>query len=305
VKPTSRTFIPSKLADNPYLIRTDYKATLDALPEPFRSLLLGGFKTSLRDQDGQVIPTAWVKAAQARWKPDGWREYEMTAMALDPAGGGADDAALAMRHGGWYAPIITLKGEATRDGAQMAATVLVHRRSGAALVVDMGGGFGTDVTSRLKENGISFVAFNGANAASGASTGGLRFYNTRAEAWWRFREALNPDQEGGSVIALPDDPELLADLTAPTFEVRTGGILIESKDDIRKRLGRSTNKGDSVVMALAPGDKAVKRQLSHRPVKDLPPMSENPNRPKWRPGQRRGNYPGGNYPRNSGEGEMS
>jgi phage terminase large subunit-like protein len=38
----------------------------------------------------------------------------------------------------------------------------------------------------------------------------------------------------------------------------------------------------------------------------LPAWSVNPNRPKWRPGHRRGgNYPGGNYPRNSGEGEMS
>jgi hypothetical protein len=265
MKPTSRTFIPAKLSDNPYLVRTGYQATIDALPEPFRSLLLGGFKTAFRDQDAQVIPTAWVKAAQARWKPDGWKAFEMTAMALDPAGGGADDAALAMRHSGWFAPLVTLKGEATRDGAQMAATVLVHRRANAALVVDMGGGFGTDVTSRLKENGIPFQAFNGASKASGMSAGKLKFYNARAEAWWRFREELCPDQEGGSPIALPEDPELLADLTAPTFEVRTGGILIESKEEIRKRLGRSTNKGDSVVMCLAPGNAAVRRQIGgHR-----------------------------------------
>jgi hypothetical protein len=130
----------------------------------------------------------------------------------------------------------------------------------------MGGGFGTDVTSRLKENGIPFVAFNGANKSTSASMGGLKFYNARAEAWWKFREELNPDREGGAEIALPDDPELLADLTAPTFEVRTSGILIESKDEIRKRLGRSTNKGDAVVMCLAPGNKAVERALrANRP----------------------------------------
>jgi hypothetical protein len=262
MKPTSRTFIPGTLSDNPYLVRTGYQATIDALPEPFRSLLLGGFKTSLKDQDNQVCPTAWVRAAMDRWKSDGLKRFEMTAMALDPAGGGADDAALAMRHGTWFAPIVTLKGEATRDGAQMAAQVLVHRRSNAALVVDVGGGYGTDVTSRLKENGISFVPFNGANASSGTSMGGLKFYNARAEAWWRFREELNPDREGGAEIALPDDPELLADLTAPTFEVRTSGILIEAKDGIRQRLGRSTNKGDAVVMALQPGNKAVERALS-------------------------------------------
>jgi hypothetical protein len=135
----------------------------------------------------------------------------------------------------------------------------------------MGGGFGTDVTSRLKENGISFVPFNGANKSSGASAGGLKFYNARAEAWWKFREELNPDRVGGAEIALPDDPELLADLTAPTFEVRTGGgILIESKEQIRKRLGRSTNKGDAAVMCLAPGNVAVKRQLNSRRREDRP-----------------------------------
>ena len=203
-----------------------------------------------------MCPTAWVKAAMARMEAGRMEsQFQMTAMALDPAGGGDDPAALAMRHGPWFAPLVTLKGEATRDGAQMAATVLVHRRANAALVVDMGGGFGTDVTSRLKENGISFQPFNGANKSSGASMGGLKFYNARAEAWWRFREELNPDREGGAEIALPDDPELLADLTAPTFEVRTtGGILIESKEEIRKRLGRSTNKGDACVMAVQPGN---------------------------------------------------
>lgn len=60
---------------------------------------------------------------------------------------------------------------------------------------------------------------------------------------------------------MPPDDELLADLAAPRFEVRTSGILIEPKEEIRKRLGRSTNKGDAVVMALAPGNTAVKRQI--------------------------------------------
>jgi hypothetical protein len=250
------------LRDNPYLQRAGYQATLDAMPEPFRSLLLGGFRTQFRDDERQLIPTAWIKAAQARWRAEGWREFEMTAMALDPAGGGSDPAALAWRHGGWYAPLVMLKGEETRDGSAMAAAVVTRRRANAPVIVDMGGGYGGDVTSRLKENGIGYVAFNGANKSEAQGRDGLRFYNARAAAWWAFRSELNPDQEGGSVIALPDDPELLADLAAPRFEVRTGGVLIESKDEIRKRLGRSTNKGDAVVMCLAPGNQAVRRQIS-------------------------------------------
>jgi hypothetical protein len=278
VKPTSRTFIPAKLSDNPYLVRTGYQAMIDALPEPFRSLLLGGFRTQFKDQEHQVIPTTWIKAAQARWKPDGWKVFEMTAMALDPAGGGSDPAALAYRHGGWFAPIETLKGEETRDGSTMAAQVVTRRRANAPVIVDMGGGLGTDVTSRLKENGIACQSFNGANKSESKRKDGLRFVNARAEAWWGFREELNPDQEGGSTIALPDGPELLADLAAPTFEVRTNGILIESKDEIRKRLGRSTNKGDAAVMCLAPGNKAVRRQVDQRSIGQLPTHSVNPSR---------------------------
>jgi hypothetical protein len=59
------------------------------------------------------------------------------------------------------------------------------------------------------------VAFNGADASTGTpTTRQARFANKRAEAYWRFREALDPDQEGGSIIALPPDDELKADLCA-------------------------------------------------------------------------------------------
>jgi hypothetical protein len=41
------------------------------------------------------------------------------------------------------------------------------------------------------------------------------------------------------MIALPPDGELRADLAAPTYEATARGILIEEKDKIRKRIGRS------------------------------------------------------------------
>ena len=46
---------------------------------------------------------------------------------------------------------------------------------------------------------------------------------------------------------------MTGDLTAPHWRVVSGGkIQIESKDDIKKRLGRSTDDGDAVVMAFFP-----------------------------------------------------
>jgi hypothetical protein len=94
----------------------------------------------------------------------------------------------------------------------------------------MGGGYGGYVTARLKENGIAYVAFNGANRSERKGSDGIRFVNMRADAWWGFREELNPDRDGGSTIALPPDPELLANLATPRFEVRTNGIQVESKE---------------------------------------------------------------------------
>jgi len=50
VEPKSRTFIPARLSDNPYLANTGYEAILQGLPEPLRSqLLYGDFTVSIRD----------------------------------------------------------------------------------------------------------------------------------------------------------------------------------------------------------------------------------------------------------------
>lgn len=256
--PMSRTFLPAKLSDNPYLAKTDYQAKLDNLPEPVRSAVRdGNFMAVRADDPWQVIPTQWVVAAQARWKEDGWRQLQMTAAGLD-IGAGRDETVLAMRYGGWYAPVQTVKGEAAKDPSHAAAMVVKYRKHGCPIVVDVGGGFGGASLVLFKENGIAHRAFNGAGRSTAKTRDGkLGFINKRAEAWWRFREELDPDQEGGSVVALPPDPQLRADLTAPTWEHRTNGIQVEAKEDIKKRLGRSPDRGDAVVMALSEGNAAV------------------------------------------------
>lgn len=259
----SRTFIRSKLSDNPDLAKTNYGATLDALPPALRAAYREGrFDAALQDQDWQVIPTEWILAAEARWKSDGWAGLTMTAMALDPAGGGRDSAELSARYGGWYAPLESMKGPETADGSLTAAWVVSKRRNNCPIVVDVGGGYGGAVTLRFKDNAIPFLSYNGASEGPGKTKDGqLAFANKRALAYWRFREELDPDQEGGSAIALPPDSELRADLAAPTWRLTPRGIVIESKDDLRQRLGRSPGKGDAVVMALSEGSRAAERAM--------------------------------------------
>lgn len=266
--PSSRTFIRASLKDNPYLLRTNYQKQLDALPEPFRSAVRdGNFMAVKKDADNQVIPLAWIIAAQDRWTdrpPDG---VTMTAMGVDVAQGGSDESSLAARYGGWYAPLVNRPGKETPNGSTMAALIVEHRRDGCPVIVDVGGGYGGATVERLEDNSISVKKFNGAEASTGRARDGSGriFINKRAEAYWRFREQLDPDQVGGSVIALPPDPQMRSDLAAPRFIPDILKIQIEDKQEIKKRIGRSPDRGDAVVMALDEGQKAAIRQKRRGP----------------------------------------
>ena len=68
--------------------------------------------------------------------------------------------------------------------------------------------------------------------------------NRRAESYWRLRKLL---EEGA--ITLPPDPKLRDELLAIRWSVTpTGAVRIESKDDLRPRLGRSPDRADALVM---------------------------------------------------------
>jgi hypothetical protein len=239
IRPKSRTFIPAAVEDNPYLLATDYLATLQALPEPLRSMLLqGDFGAAQEDDPWQVVPTAWVAAAQARWRER-----------LRPARGGRDSTVLSPRHGPWFAEQRLHPGDSTPDGARVAALVLAALADGAAVHIDVVG-VGTSPYDHLRDNGIDVQALNGAEASSARDRSGrLGFVNKRAEWWWRMREALDPDH--GDDLALPPDRALLADLAAPRWKLTARGIQVESKEDIMRRLGRSPDRADAAVYALA------------------------------------------------------
>lgn len=255
----SLTFIPSKLTDNPYYDAKDYQKRLDALPAEVRNILLGGFRTSFRDQEMQVCPTAWVQAAQDRWTPNPPDSVPMCSMGIDASGGGNDPMVIAPRHDGWYAKLIRIEGKEIppdRPGKHCAGLVVSHRRDNATMVIDMGGGYGGPMYEQLIENfeRKEIVAYKGAESSSARTKEKqLGFWNTRSAALWQFREALDPSQPGGSPIALPPSPTLMADLTAATFEVTPRGIKVESKEDVCARIGRSTDEGDAVIMAWLGG----------------------------------------------------
>lgn len=255
----SRTFIPGKLSDNPDLASTGYGAVLAALPEELRMAYKEGrFDVALKDRPFQMIPTSWVREAVARWIKTPPPGVPMCAIGVDVAQGGKDFTVLAIRYDGWYAPIIKVPGVQTPTGNEVAGLVFSHRRDGAKVIVDMGGGYGGVPFERMKENGVDVLGFKGSEASKRRTADNqLKFANKRTEAYWRFREALDPAQLNGSSIMLPDDPEIVADLTAVTFKPQSDGIVATSKEKLTQELGRSPDVGDAIVLSFFYGAHAV------------------------------------------------
>lgn len=76
-----------------------------------------------------------------------------------------------------------------------------------------------------------------------------RYKNMKAQAWWALRDLVH--DEALNLTAL--DQTTIEDLKAHRFGTDAAGrIIIESKDDVKKRLGRSPDHGDALIMACIP-----------------------------------------------------
>jgi len=250
IQPLSRTFIPSRIADNPYLKNTGYEAVLQGLPEPLRSqLLFGDFMKKLPDRPQQVIPTEWVKAAQRRWRDREEPTGPLTAVGLDPSRGGNDATEISRAKGTYYLQLLSYPGAGVPDGPACAALAVeaLGEELDTPVNVDVIG-IGSSVYDILRALDLNVTAINFSSGSDGTDKSGkLTFRNVRAAAYWQLREALDP--ETGDDLALPPGDELVADLVAPTWSMSVRGIQVESKKDLRKRLKRSPGKGDAILLA--------------------------------------------------------
>ena len=79
----------------------------------------------------------------------------------------------------------------------------------------------------------------------------FRAEDARGAAWWGLRGLLDPATE--AELSIPSNDILAGDLVGPTWRTTSAGrIVVEAKDGIRKRPGRSTDYADAVVQAFAP-----------------------------------------------------
>jgi len=193
-----------------------------------------------------LIPLAWVEASMERWEEAS--EGKPVEIGVDVARFGGDKSVIAVRRG---SKVLPLEVYAKQDTMETAGHVIRARNQYGAekLKIDVIG-VGAGVVDRLKEQGYPVVGINVADKATDPE----QFVNLRSELWWNLRERLDPNlATNPDPVALPPDDELLADLSGAKYKIDSRGrIKLESKDDMKKRLGRSPDRGDAVVLAFAP-----------------------------------------------------
>lgn len=262
IQPRSRTFIPARLDDNIYYAADGrYRSVLQSLPEPLRSqLLYGDFDAEDVPDPFQIIPTAWVLAAQERWRNRERPNTPLIAVGIDPSRGGADKTALVKRYDNWVDEPAAWSGSAVRDGATLAE--LARQEIGNSepdICIDVNG-IGSSAYDHIKTLYRRVIPINVAEASDYRDRSGkLKMRNKRAEMYWRMRDALDPQY--GSEVALPPSTELLSDLCSARYEPGVSGVLVEDKDKIKERIGRSPDIGEACMLSLM--NDAAPRTFSH------------------------------------------
>lgn len=201
-----------------------------------------------------------VLAAQARyaaWEPS--EGIDTSDVMCDVARFGDDETAIGvLDYGDEYDRISIVDSYNGQDtvwttGAIMEAVGTIEesgRRVGRIVVDDAGVGGG--VTDQLRKNqraglldaSIRIIGFNGGGKAKKRGKGG--YPKARSEAWFTFKDRL-------ARVALEPCKKLLADLVAPTYELNGAGEReVEKKKDTKKRLKRSPDRADTVLMGYAP-----------------------------------------------------
>ena len=104
------------------------------------------------------------------------------------------------------------------------------------------GGRGEGVIDVLRSNGYPVIEVQFGSRADDSD----HYADKRAEIWDRVADWL---RAGG---AIPKDPELRRDLTGPTYKFDTSGRMrLESKEDMKVRLGVSPDLGDALACTFA------------------------------------------------------
>jgi len=192
-----------------------------------------------------LIRIQWCVEAQNRWNEVEGNLTGLPALGIDVANSEQGDrAAIAYGRGSQLIKVDAFAcPNANHLGGQVWRMMKDHTIMPEYVGVD-GVGVGAGTINELIRLGTYVQNLIGGEKPLEDRSQAERFNNLRSQMWWKMRQDLQFGR-----IALPLDDELLADLTMPKFSEERDDrtIRVESKETLRKRLGRSPDKGDAAV----------------------------------------------------------
>lgn len=225
------------LVPNNYVERIRAKYGEDS--NMYRIRVLGKFP--LRDGDA-FIPFDLVNDAINRELEP--QEKPVKVMGIDVARFGEDETVIAIRNGDQFMPYQVLRQKSTMEVAGYVAQ-LANKEKPKHIFIDVIG-IGAGVYDRLEELGFPVIPVN---VAESPATDPKLYKRLRDELWGNMRDWL--ELRRGKLWDNQED-DLLGELTTPKYKFTADGkILIESKDDMRKRGLKSPNIADAHLMTFA------------------------------------------------------
>lgn len=241
-KPGHRYF-PALPRDNPSLPADYIKKLEDIFDENQRRKYIDG-DWNVTDDPLQVIPYTALKNCIAP-------PAEMIcldgpeSLGVDVAELGEDKSALAFFRGACCYEIQTYSKLRIDQLTEIVKQRIVERNIASENVGIDAVGTGAGLWGNLVGAGMDVQRI----IAGAAEIPGImphKFTNLKSQLWWSLRMAvLDPD----SGFRIPERQSLIQDLTAVRYTIeQERTIVMESKEHLRRRLGRSTDEGDACVI---------------------------------------------------------
>lgn len=241
-KPDDRTLVKCvNYYDNPFCpqeIKIQAAKCQRENPEDYSHIWLGA---PLSHAESCLISAKEVREA---FKPKMDSSTSPLVIGLDIARYGSDKTSFCFRRGRWCQRFETFNH---LDNVEVAdkATFFIRQYQPQRVFMDIGGQ-GAGVYDILKDRGFGEIIrgiYFGAKAINNE-----RYFNRRAEMW----DGLNLWLKSEPPVQLPYDEELFEELAALNKKYdRYGRLQLEEKDELKKRIGRSPDKGDALALTFA------------------------------------------------------
>lgn len=261
LNPTShRKFVPALPTDNPFCTQKYVDNLKDAFkhrPELLRAYLYGDW-TAIEGAT-QVIKSAWIDAAKIRTPlPEILKHF----LVCDTARFGDDETVIGrFINTDCVEKLVFGQTKSTEISARLAIESNKHGK--IPIVIEaVGSDLGAAVVDELESLGHTAMVYcpQAASKEIDPNTGTLKYYNVRAEAWWKAATMLVDgfvEWNGIKYVVSCEhiDQDITNQLLQPTYDFRNGKLLIEPKVDIKARLGRSPDHADMFIIGLWAFDK--------------------------------------------------